>query len=136
MLKEGHNKLPENVIDSEQEKDILLDLCNYEQAKDPDVIVFGGEYYASTTLDYLFARIVSLGLDLNLGREKKEIALLTILKRHGGHWIKGKLSLDSKAPNRYSSKRVKFGFAGLIDQCRFGFLSLDLVAKWHESSNR
>ena len=64
----------EIVFDSEQEKDILVDFCNDVQAKDPDIIVFGGDHYANTILDYLFARIVKFGLDLHLGREKKNIS--------------------------------------------------------------
>ena len=125
-----HNKTAEIVFDSKQEKDILVDFCNHVQAKDPDIIVFGGDHYANTILDYLFARIVKLGLDLHLGREKKKIAPLTVLKHPGGHWIKGRLSIGSKAPNRYSSTLDKFGFAGLIELCRFGFLPLDLAAKY------
>ena len=100
------------------------------QAKDPDIIVFVGDYYANTILDYLFARIVKIGLDLHLGREKKNIAPLTVLKHPGGHWIKGRLSVGSKTPNRYSSTLDKFGFAGLIELCRFGFLPLDLATKY------
>ena len=120
----------EIVFDSKQEKDILVDFCNDVQAKDPDIIVFGGDHYANTILDYLFARIVKLGLDLQLGREKKNVASLTVLKHPGGHWIKGRLSVGSKTPNRYSSTLDKFGFAGLIELCRFGFLPLDLAAKY------
>ena len=120
----------EIVFDSKQEKDILVDFCNYVQAKDPDIIVFLGDHYANTILDYLFARIVKLELDLQLGREKKKIAPLTVFKHPGGHWIKGRLSFGSKTPNRYSSTLDKFGFAGLIELCRFGFLPLDLGAKY------
>ena len=118
------------MFDNKQEKDILVDFCNDVQAKDPDIIVFLGDHYASTILDYLFARIVKFGLDLHLGREKKNIAPLTVFKHPGGHWVKGRLSLGSKAPNRYSSTLDKFGFAGLIELCRFGFLPLDLAAKY------
>jgi DNA polymerase elongation subunit (family B) len=120
----------EIVFDSEQEKDILVDLCNHVQAKDPDIIVFGGDHYANTILDYLFARTVKLGLDLQLGREKTKIAPLTLLKHPGGYWNKGRLSFGSKTRNRYSSTLDKFGFAGLIELCRFSFLLLDLAAKY------
>ena len=71
------------------------------QAKDPDIIVFEGDHYASTILDYLFARIVKFGLDLYLGREKKNVAPLMAFKHPGGHWIKGRLSVGSKTPNKY-----------------------------------
>jgi DNA polymerase elongation subunit (family B) len=120
----------EIVSDSEQEKDILVDFCNHMQAKDPDIIVFGGEHYANTVLDYLSARIVKFGLDPHLGREKKNVAPLTVFKHPGGHWIKGRLSFGSKTRNRYSSALDKFGFAGLIELCRFGFLPLDLASKY------
>ena len=127
----------EIVFDSEQEKDILVDFCNLVQVKDPDIIVFVGDHYANTILDYLFARTVKLELDLHLGREKKEITPLTFFRHPGGHWIKGRLSVDSKTPNRYSSVLDKFGFAGLIELSRFGFLPLDLSSQiWHEPSNR
>jgi DNA polymerase elongation subunit (family B) len=120
----------EIVFDSEQEKDILVDFCNHVQAKNPDIIVFLGDHYANTVLDYLFARTVKLGLDLHLGREKKNVAQLTTLKYPGRHWIKGRLAFDSKTRNRYSSTLDKFGFAGLIELCRFGFLPLDLAVKY------
>ena len=127
----------EIVFDGKQEDDILVDFCNYVEAKDPDVIVFLGDHFANTILDYLFARIVELELDLQLGRDKKMIASLSGLKHPGAHWIKGRLSIGSKAPNKYSSTLDKFGFAGLIELCRFGFLPLYLGSKiWHEPSNR
>ena len=118
------------MFENNQEKDILVDFCNDVQAKDPDIIIFGGDHYASTILDYLFARIVIFGLDLHLGREKKNVESLTVFKHRGGHWIKGRLALGSKTPNKYSSVLEKFGFAGLIELCRFGFLPLDHVAKY------
>ncbi len=120
----------ETVFESEQENEILVDFCNYVQEKDPDIIVFVGDHYANTILDYLLAKIVKLGLDLKLGREKKNVALLTSLKHPGAQWIKGRISIGSKAPNRYSSTLDKFRFAGLIELCRFGFLPLDLTAKY------
>jgi DNA polymerase elongation subunit (family B) len=120
----------EPLFDSEQEKDIIEAFCKYVKENDPDILVFGGDHYASTILDYLFARIVKLGLDLYFGREKINIALLTSLKHPGVHCIKGRLALSSKTVNRYSSVLDKFGFAGLIELCRFGFLPLDLVSKY------
>ena len=89
------------MFENNQEKDILVDFYNDVQAKDPDIIVFLGDHYANTILDYLFARIVIFGLDLYLGREKKNVESLTVFKHPGGHWIKGRLSVGSKTPNRY-----------------------------------
>jgi DNA polymerase elongation subunit (family B) len=120
----------EILFDNECEKDILEDFCGYVQDKDPDILVFVGDHYASTILDYLFARMVKLGLELDLGREKIRVALLTSLKHPGKHWIKGRLAISGKIPNRYSSVSDKFGLAGLIELCRFGFLTLDLAAKY------
>lgn len=127
----------EILFDSNQEKDILENFCSYVQDKDPDILVFAGDHYATSILDYLFARIVKLGLELDIGREKTKMALLTSLKHPGIHWIKGRLAISSKTANRYSSILDRFGFAGLIELCRFGFLPMDLCSKiWCESPNR
>jgi DNA polymerase elongation subunit (family B) len=79
----------ETVFESEQENEILSDFCNYLQEKDPDIIVFVGDYYANTILDYLFARTVKLALDLQVGREKKNVTTLPSLKHPGTQWFKG-----------------------------------------------
>jgi DNA polymerase elongation subunit (family B) len=120
----------ETAFDDKQEKDILEAFCSYVQDKDPDILVFEGDHYANTILDYLFARMMKLGLKLSLGRERMEIRLLTSHKHPGTHWIKGRLVISSKTVNRYSSVLDRFGFAGLIELCRFGFLTLDLAAKY------
>jgi DNA polymerase elongation subunit (family B) len=122
-------QVAEALFDKNQEKDILEAFCSYVQDKDPDILIFG-DHYASTSLDYLFARMLKLGLDLHLGREKIKTSRLTLLKHPGRHWIKGRLTISSKAANRYSSVLDKFGLPGLIELCRFGFLSLDLAAKY------
>jgi len=84
----------ETSFDSEDEKDILESFCSYVQDKDPDILVFEGDHYANTILDYLFARIVRLGLELDIGRDKRmRIALLASLKQPGRHWIRGRLAI-------------------------------------------
>jgi DNA polymerase-2 len=123
-----HNS--EIIFDSNPEKNILENFCSYVQNKDPDILVFEGDHYAGTILDYLFARTVRLGLELDIGRENIKIALLTSLEHPGVYWIKGRLTISSKTVNRYSSILDRFGFAGLIELCRFGFLPLDLAAKY------
>ncbi|HEX5975869.1 MAG TPA: DNA polymerase domain-containing protein [Nitrososphaeraceae archaeon] len=128
MCEPKHNL--EILFDNNQEKDILEDFCSVVQDKDPDIIVFEGDHYANTILDYLFARIVKIGLELSPGREKRKMALLASLKHPGLHWIKGRLAISSKTINRYSSILDRFGFAGLIELCRFGFLPIDLAAKY------
>jgi DNA polymerase elongation subunit (family B) len=120
----------EILFDSNQENDILEAFCSYVQDKDPDILVFEGDHYANTILDYLFARMVKIGLKLSLGRDNVNLGILTSLERPRRHWIKGRLAISSKTVNRYSSILDRFGFAGLIELCRFGFLPLDLVAKY------
>jgi DNA polymerase elongation subunit (family B) len=125
---------PQQAVETEfyrvQEKEILEAFCSYVQDKDPDILVFEGNHYANTILDYLFARMVKIGLELSLGRENVNLGLLTSLERPGRHWIKGRLVISRKTVNRYSSILDRFGFAGLIELCRFGFLPLDLAAKY------
>lgn len=120
----------EILFDSNPEKEIFEDFCSYVQDKDPDILVFEGDHYVNTILDYLFERMAKIGLDLFLGREKVNLGLLTFLEHPGRHWIKGRLALSSKTVNRYSSTLDRFGFAGLIELCRFGFLPIDLAAKY------
>jgi DNA polymerase-2 len=120
----------EILFDRDQEKDILEDFCSHVQDKDPDILVFEGDYYANTILDYLFARMVKIGLELSLGRENVNLELMTSLEHPGRYWIKGRLAISGKTVNRYSSILDGFGFAGLIELCRFGFLPLDLAAKY------
>jgi DNA polymerase elongation subunit (family B) len=117
-------------FNSNQEKEILEAFCSYVRDKDPDILIFEGDHYAGRILDYLFARMMKLGLELDIGREKTKIALLASLKHLGVHWTKGRLAISSKAVNRHSSILDRFGFAGLVELCRFGFLPLDLVAKY------
>jgi DNA polymerase elongation subunit (family B) len=120
----------EIVFNSNREEDIISDFCSYVQAKDPDIIIWIADYYANIILDYLFARSMKLGLELQLGRERMGIASLKVLKHPGRHWIKGRLSISSRTANRFASVLDKFGFAGLIELCRFGFITLDLAAKY------
>ena len=51
------------------------------------------------------------------------MAISASLKHPGLQWIKGRLSL-----NNYSAL-YNYGFAGLIERCRFSFLTLDLTSK-------
>jgi len=92
------------------------------------IIVSAGDHYASAILDYLFARTEKLGLDLQLGKEKNNNNNIKNLKHPGLQWIKGRLSISSR--NSHSSVFGNFGLAGLIERCRFGFLPLDLAAKY------
>jgi DNA polymerase elongation subunit (family B) len=114
------------------ENEILEDFCSYVLDMDPDVLVFQGDHYANTILDYLFARMVKLRLKLDLGREKigTPLAPLASLKHPGRSWIQGRLAISEKTANRFSSVLDRYGFVGLIELCRFGFVTLDLAAKY------
>ena len=118
----------EALFNYKEEKSILEEFCSYVQAKDPDIIVYVGDHYASAILDYLFARTEKLGLDLQLGREKNNNNNIKTLKHPGLQWIKGRLSISSR--NSHSSVFDNFGLTGLIERCRFSFLPLDLTAKY------
>jgi DNA polymerase elongation subunit (family B) len=85
------HKTVEISFNSKEEKDILEAFCSYVQVEDPDILVFEGNHYASTILDYLFARTETLGLSLHLGREKTKG-----IKYPGRNWIKGRLAFSSK----------------------------------------
>jgi DNA polymerase elongation subunit (family B) len=41
----------ETLFKSKEENDILEDFCSYVRTKDPDVLIFLGDYYANTVLD-------------------------------------------------------------------------------------
>jgi DNA polymerase family B len=51
------------------------------------------------------------------------------IKYLGRNWIKGRLAFSSRIVGKYSSTLDRFGFAGLIELCGFGFPSLNLAAK-------
>ena len=65
-------------FNSKEEKNILEAFCSYVQDEDPDILLFEGDHYASTILDYLFARMETLGLNLHLGREKITGSIISI----------------------------------------------------------
>jgi DNA polymerase elongation subunit (family B) len=113
----------DTLFDGKEEEDVIRKFCNYVHDKDPDFIVSVGDHYTGKTLDYLFARTQRLGLDLHLGRNKEMVVVSTLLKHPGLQWIKGKVSLSN-----YSSL-YKFGLAGLIERCRFSFLTFDIASK-------
>jgi DNA polymerase elongation subunit (family B) len=112
----------EILFDCRDEKDALEGFCNYFQSRDPDIIVSLSDHYTDRILDYLFERTQKLGLDLYLGRNKK-VAISVSLKHPGPQWTKGRLSLN------YSTL-FQFGLAGLIERCKFSFLTLDLATKY------
>jgi DNA polymerase elongation subunit (family B) len=90
------------VFDNGEEKVILQQFSDYVKEKNPDIIVCMGDYDNGKVLRYLLAR----GCDLQLGR----------------------ISISSSY--RKTTYFDQFGFAGLIERARFGFLPLNLAAKY------
>jgi hypothetical protein len=90
----------EAVFDDNEEKMILQQLSDYIHEKNPDIIVCMGDYDNGKVLRYLSARGVQL----------QRICI-------GSSY--GKTTYFDE-----------FGFAGLIERARFGFLPLDKAAKY------
>ena len=98
----------EDVFDSSEEKVILQQFSDYIFDKNPDIIISMGDYDNGKVLRYLFARAEKIGFDLQLGR--------------------GRICISSSY--RRSTYFDQFGFAGLIERARFGFLPLGMAAKY------
>ena len=121
---------------SNNESTILQDFSSYLQAKDPDIVVCMGES-ESKIFHYLFSRIKKLGLDLQFGREVSANDLMNF-KRPVSSWIKGRICLEScdgdgdgvRINGTQQSAFDSFGFAGLIERSRFGFLPLGMAARY------
>jgi DNA polymerase elongation subunit (family B) len=130
---DGDEKEEQVSFQSNQENIILQDFSNYVLAKDPDIIVCMGES-DTKIFHYLFSRIKKLGLDMQLGREVSVDDLMN-LKRPVSDWIKGRICLksndgSSSEINRQHSALDNFGFAGLIERSRFGFLPLGMASRY------
>jgi DNA polymerase elongation subunit (family B) len=95
----------EVVFDSSEEKVILQQFSGYVQQKNPDIIVCMGDYDNGKVLRYLFDRAGKIGVDLEL-----------------------RICISSSYTK--TTYFDQFGFAGLIERARFGFLPLDLAAKY------
>jgi DNA polymerase elongation subunit (family B) len=104
----------EVVFDNSEEKVILQQFSDYVQEKNPDVIVCMGDYDNGKVLRYLFYRAKKIGFNLQLGRDDAE--------------LKGRICISSSY--RKTTYFDEFGFAGLIERARFGFLPLDMAAKY------
>ena len=96
----------EAVFDDNDEKVILQKFSDYVQEKNPDIIVSLGDYDNGKLLRYLYDRAEKIGFDLQLG----------------------KVYISSSYRKR--TYFDQFGFAGLIERARFGFLPLDKAAKY------
>jgi DNA polymerase elongation subunit (family B) len=104
----------EAVFDNSAESVILQQFSKYVQEKNPDVIVSMSDYDNGKVLRYLFDRANKIGFNLQLGRDDAE--------------LKGRICISSSY--RKTTYFDEFGFAGLIERARFGFLPLDLAAKY------
>jgi DNA polymerase elongation subunit (family B) len=96
------------VFDNSEEKIILQQFSDYVQEKNPNIIVCMGDYDNGKVLRYLFGRANKIGFDLQLGRRRVCIS----------------------SSYRKTTYFDQFGFAGLIERARFGFLPLDMAAKY------
>jgi DNA polymerase-2 len=103
----------EAVFDNSEEKIILQQFSDYVHEKDLDIIVCMGDYDNGKLLRYLFDRAKKIGFDLQLERDAK---------------LKGRICISSSY--RKTTYFDEFGFAGLIERARFGFLPLDMAAKY------
>jgi plastocyanin len=101
------------VFDNSEEKVILQQFSDYVHEKNPDIIICMGDYDNGKMLQYLFARAKKIGFDLQLGRDAE---------------FKGRICISSSY--RKTTYFDEFGFAGLIERARFGFLPLDMAAKY------
>jgi DNA polymerase elongation subunit (family B) len=95
----------EVVFDNSDEKVILQQFSDYIHEKNPDIIVCMGDYDNGKVLRYLLDRAERIGLDLQLG-------------------------ICISSSYRKTTYFDQFGFAGLIERARFGFLPLGLAAKY------
>jgi DNA polymerase-2 len=112
LIKVGYEQ-NEAVFDNSEEKIILQQFSDYVHEKDLDIIVCMGDYDNGKLLRYLFDRAKKIGFDLQLERDAK---------------LKGRICISSSY--RKTTYFDEFGFAGLIERARFGFLPLDMAAKY------
>jgi DNA polymerase elongation subunit (family B) len=96
----------EIVFDNNEESVILQQFSDYVRDKNPDIIVSLGDYDNGKVVRYLMARAEKIGFELQLE----------------------KICISSSY--RKTTYFDQFGFAGLIERARFGFLPLDKAAKY------
>jgi DNA polymerase elongation subunit (family B) len=94
------------------EEKILEDFCKYVLVKDPDIIVSPKRYRSKGVLQYLFARIEELGIDVGLWRDGQT---------ENRNSIKGTLYFDSD-----SFQSV----VEVIEKCRFACISVELATSY------
>lgn len=111
----------EAVVEGEEEE-VLKGFESIVEEEDPDFLVASN--CDRLTLPYLQTRAKTLGLDVQLGREKVKPENL---KRPLPYWVRGRVAVDRKC---YSFPEGGLGLAGLVERSRFAFLPPGLAARW------
>ena len=114
-------------FDNGEEKVILQQFSDYVHKKNPDIIVCMGDYDNGKALRYLFSRAKKIGFDLRLGRDDIMMIPIIILTLENPRII-GRICISSNYGK--TTYFDEFGFAGLIERARFGFLPLEMAAKY------
>ena len=118
------NAEEEILFDNTDEKIILQQFSDYVFEKNPDIIICMGDYGNGKVLSYLFERAKKIGFNLQLGRDGgNNYSNIPENSR-----IKGRICISSSY--RKTTYFDEFGFAGLIERARFGFLPLEMAAKY------
>jgi DNA polymerase I len=104
----------------------LQQFSNYISEKDPDIIICIGDYGDGKVLQYLFDRAKKIGFNLQLGRDDDNNNLYTNTVEDPR--IRGRICISSSY--RKTTYFDELGFAGLIERARFGFLPLEMAAKY------
>ena len=115
-------------FDNGEEKVILQQFSDYVHEKNPDVIVCMGDYDNGKVLRYLFSRAKKVGFDLRLGRDDDNDDINHYSNTLENPRIIGRICISSNY--RKTTYFDEFGFVGLIERARFGFLPLDMAAKY------
>ncbi len=115
------------MFDDSEEKVILQQFSDYVLEKNPDIIVCMGDYDNGKVLRYLFSRAKKIGVDLQLGRDDDDD------NNHYSNTLEnpriiGRICISSSY--RKTTHFDEFGFVGLIERARFGFLPLEMAAKY------
>jgi DNA polymerase elongation subunit (family B) len=90
------------------EDTMLQEFCKYVVANDPDILISAKQYRSTSVIEYVFARIKDLGIDIELGRCGKS--------RENS--IEGRIYLDSNSVD---------SIVGFVEKARFACLPLGLA---------
>jgi DNA polymerase-2 len=96
------------------EETILQDFSKYVVANDPDILISAKQYRSTSVIEYLFARVKDLRIDIKLGRCGKNME----------NRIEGRIYLEGESAD---------SLVGLIEKARFACLPLGLAAHYRIS---